>query len=70
MNPESQLAELEKNLVHIEELCQRYHSDLIALEKDCESIKAERATLRQKNELASAKLETLITKLKTMEDAQ
>jgi cell division protein ZapB len=69
-SPSAELASLEAQLQELLELCERLKGENHSLRDQQESLSGERAALIEKNELARARVEAMITRLKGMENSQ
>nr|WP_242469168.1 TIGR02449 family protein [Halorhodospira halochloris] len=58
---------LEQRVEHVIAECQRLREENRVLHETQEQLKAERATLQEKNELARSQIESMISRLKAME---
>lgn len=66
---EGELARLEDQINMLIALSQRLHEDNRGLRQQAETLQAERAALAQKHDLARARIEAMIERLRALESA-
>jgi cell division protein ZapB len=66
-NSIEELANLEQRVEHLLDECRRLREENRVLSETQEQLKADRANLQEKNELARSRIESMIGRLKAME---
>jgi cell division protein ZapB len=69
-NPSAELASLEAQLEELLRLCERLKGENHSLRDQQDVLSSERAALIEKNEMARSRVESMITRLKGMENSQ